>query len=142
MTDINVGAITEALNDKTDRDLQNVDNTSGADAVIEYQMPTAENNYTWCRKYADGWVEMGGKVSEIANNSNVVVTLPVEMANNSYTVTMSQYSSNTPDAFYSNQGAILRRTTTTITLTNRRLVGTGTPTIDIMWEVKGMSAQS
>lgn len=110
--------------------------------VIEFQPPTTANNYIWCRKYADGWVEMGGKVSEIANNSDVVVTLPVEMANNSYTVTMSQYSSNIPDAFYYNQGAILNRTTTTITLTNRRLVGTGTHTIDIMWEVKGMSAQS
>ena len=37
MTDINIGQITEALNDKTDRDLQNVNNTAGADAVIEYQ---------------------------------------------------------------------------------------------------------
>lgn len=70
MSDINIGAITEALNDKTDRDLMNVDTGVGADAVIEYQMPTAENNYTWYRKYKSGWVEQGGdSVRIIGTNS-------------------------------------------------------------------------
>ena len=30
------------------------------DFVIESQLPTAENNYTWYRKYKSGWVEQGG----------------------------------------------------------------------------------
>lgn len=145
MVQLAVSATDEALETCTSVLADVAANTAaiaGADYVIESQLPTADNNQTWYRKYKSGWVEMGGKVSEIANNSDVPVTLPVEMADTSYTVTMSQYSANTPDAFYSNQGAILNRTTTTITLTNRRLVGTGTRTIDIMWEVKGMAAQS
>ena len=49
------------------------------DYVIETQLPTAENNYTWYRKYKSGWVEMGGITS--VNN----VTFPVEMADTNYT---------------------------------------------------------
>lgn len=30
------------------------------DYVIEWQSPTANNNYTWYRKYKSDWVEMGG----------------------------------------------------------------------------------
>ena len=35
---------------------------------IEFQAPTAENGYTWYRKYADGWVEQGGR--GYTNNNN------------------------------------------------------------------------
>lgn len=45
MADINIGAISEALNNKTDRNMRNVD-TSVSDAVIAWQAPTAENGYT------------------------------------------------------------------------------------------------
>lgn len=64
---IELGGITESLNDKADRDLRNVDTISGADSVIEYQIPTTENNYTWYRLYKSGWVEQGG----IYNNGSV-----------------------------------------------------------------------
>ena len=47
-----------------------IENTAGLNAemfnelnahkVIDFQEPTAANNYTWYRKYADGWVEQGG----------------------------------------------------------------------------------
>lgn len=33
------------------------------DYVVDFQAPTAENNYTWFRKYKSGWVEQGGKQS-------------------------------------------------------------------------------
>jgi len=33
---------------------------ANADYIIETQSPTAQNNYTWYRKYKSGWVEMGG----------------------------------------------------------------------------------
>lgn len=59
MPDIDFGHLSEALNDKSDRDLRNVDTTAKADAVIDYQEPTSANNYTWYRKYASGWVEQG-----------------------------------------------------------------------------------
>lgn len=53
-----------------------------AHVVTEFQAPTAQNNYTWYRKYADGWVEQGGV--EIASGS--MITLPIAMANTKYTV--------------------------------------------------------
>ena len=84
MSDINIGAITEALNDKTDRNLRNVDTLSKADAVIDYQMPTAANNYTWYRKYKSGWVEQGGVQIGNAVYGKVTVNLPVQMADNTY----------------------------------------------------------
>jgi hypothetical protein len=37
--------------------------------VIEFQAPTADNNYTWYRKHADGWVEQGGVV--VVNSASV-----------------------------------------------------------------------
>lgn len=56
----NTGQILEALNDKTDRDMHNVDTGVGADAVIAYQPPNPNDEYKWYRKYASGWVEEGG----------------------------------------------------------------------------------
>ena len=50
------------------------------DWVVESQLPTAENNYTWYRKYKSGWIEQGG----IATESNIV--FPVVFSNVNYTV--------------------------------------------------------
>jgi hypothetical protein len=86
MTDINVGAISEALNDKTDRDMRNVDTTAKADAVIDFQVPTAENNYTWFRKYASGWVEQGRGLY-IQSSATETISLPIEMSSAQYTLT-------------------------------------------------------
>ena len=66
------GITTEEMNNKVDKGHQ----------VVEFQEPTAANNYTWYRKYADGWVEQGGV--EIASGS--MITLPIAMANTKYTV--------------------------------------------------------
>lgn len=91
MTDINIGQISEALNDKVDRDLMNVDTTGGADVVVEYQMPTAENNYTWYRKYKSGWVEQGGS-ADLANHTTVqIITMPVPMADTKYTISVGHW---------------------------------------------------
>jgi len=51
---------------------------ANADYVVESQSPTADNNYTWYRKYKSGWVEQGG------DNMVQTITLPVEMADNKY----------------------------------------------------------
>lgn len=74
MSEINFGAISEALNDKTDRDMRNVDTAAKADAVIDFQVPTAENNYRWYRKYASGWVEQGGAKGGYDSISGNVMT--------------------------------------------------------------------
>ena len=93
MADIDIGAISEALNNKTDRNMRNVDTGAKADSVIDWQEPTAENGYTWYRKYASGWVEQGGFLDELGT-TDIFVTLPVVMANINYTVATSQYQNN------------------------------------------------
>lgn len=61
--------------------------TAHGDLLAE-QKPTAANNYSWYRIYADGWVEQGG----IYNNgssiqtTSVNVSLIIEMQNTSYTL--------------------------------------------------------
>lgn len=42
--------------------------------LSNFQLPTAENGWTWYRKYADGWVEMGG-----TNRDSLTVTFPVPL---------------------------------------------------------------
>ena len=46
------------------------------DYVIETQLPTSDNNYTWYRKYASGWVEQGGYVSA---TTLTTVPLPIPL---------------------------------------------------------------
>lgn len=79
MEPVNTGVILEVLNNKTDRNMRNVDTGAKADSVIDYQEPTADNGYTWYRKYASGWIEQGG-ITSVGN-----VTFPVEMADTNYT---------------------------------------------------------
>ena len=144
MADINIGAITESLNNKSDRDLKNTDISSGADAVIEYQVPTAENNYTWYRKYASGWVEQGGYIaSTSASSSNVLITLPVEMADTNYRFQRTYHggaASNvgiTWDWISDFPSTELSKKTTTQISTG--LIG-NTYALGMYWEVKGMAA--
>lgn len=141
MTDINIGVLTEALNDKTDRDMRNVDNTAGADAVIEYQMPTADNNYTWYRKYKSGWAEMGGAATIPARTGNgsstVDVNLPLTMKYASYQTNISIHNGST---YWATSGIeISARTTTTVTLRyyQNNSSGNEVPALPVFWEVKG-----
>ena len=50
--------------------------------VVEFQAPTSVNNYTWYRKYADGWVEQGG----VATVQVKAVSLPVAMSDSNYVI--------------------------------------------------------
>ena len=74
-----IGQITEVLNDKVDKGHE----------VMAFQAPTANNNYTWYRKYADGWVEQGGTWTgswTVGNGSHGTqnITLPVAMQDGEY----------------------------------------------------------
>lgn len=62
------------------------------DTVVAFQKPTAENGYTWARKYSSGWVEQGG----ITTSGSVVqsVVLPVTMADTNYTIQLTSESNN------------------------------------------------
>ena len=134
---INTGEILEALNDKVDRDCRNVDTTSGADVVIEYQVPTSSNNYTWYRKYKSGWVEQGGYgTGEPLVNSARHYDLPIKMADTNYFA--SAISKRTDSGFYqSNPANIVDVTTTSfgVRIYNNTLY-------ELAWKVEGMSAQS
>ncbi len=93
--------------------------------LVAVQYPSATNNYTWYRKYSDGWVEQGGITTTTGS-----VTLPVEMADTNYTVTAGFYYSA---ASTWNAGSIRPSTTTTlgVNLNNAN---------SLTWEVKGMAA--
>lgn len=59
-----------------------------ADYVVEWQMPTNLNGYTWYRKYKSGWVEQGGQspISVTANTDvQWLISLPVTMRDPVYT---------------------------------------------------------
>jgi len=138
MSDINIGQITEALNDKTDRDMRNVDTVSGADAVIEWQAPTAQNNYTWYRKYKSGWVEQGGYSASTGSWGTTTINLPVAMRDAYYTLTIG--ADGTSADFTNNATATVRggsrssvtaRTTTSFQCQSNNIV---------TWEVKGFAA--
>lgn len=94
MAQINVNAFSEALNDKIDRDMRNVDTSSGGDAVIEFQEPTSANNNTWYRKYASGWVEQGILFHNRGNSSTW--TFPIPMTADSYDSQITNVSSSGP----------------------------------------------
>lgn len=81
--------------------------------VIAFQAPTAQNGYTWYRKYADGWVEQGG----CYNNSNTTqptgykntITWAIPFADTHYTVTAIGWSSD--DSGYYQDGVFESSTT-------------------------------
>lgn len=136
--DINIGAITEALNNKVDLPSAPPRGQDEIDYVVDWQRPTEENSYTWYRRYKSGWVEQGGRVI-VYNNSNATVTLPIVMAGTDYTITLGQKTSN-QDTFYTNQAGIVAYATSTMVLTNRRMNGTATHDLEIHWMVCGYAA--
>ena len=87
MADINFGAITEALNNKVDL-VMGVPQDA-VDYVVAMQRPTADNNYTWYRKYKSGWVEQGGQVQNSNQSTFDTVALPVEMSDANYMVNLT-----------------------------------------------------
>lgn len=100
--------------------------------VIEFQAPTAENNYTWYRKYADGWVEQGGSKAS-GGSGNHIIDLPVTMSDTAFwaQVTRSSGASTT-----TNVNVWVRTPTSTSQITVYTSDDTG-----IKWEVKGIYAQ-
>ena len=64
--------------------LADVATLKGYDYVVEFQAPTAQNNYTWYRKYKSGWVEQGGRATTSS------ISFPITMADTNYQVLMTQ----------------------------------------------------
>ena len=111
MGDINVGAITEALNNKVDLPTPSTPQDA-VDYVVEKQDPTSANGYMWYRKYKSGWVEQGGTMTFPAAGTSVTtktITFPIEMADTNYTAQPTPIWAQ-PDKYY---GWVLQSKTTT-----------------------------
>lgn len=139
MAYINIGELTEEVNDIK----ANVDDIK-AHEVIEFQAPTVENNYTWYRKYADGWVEQGG-MTEAGQATPVTVNLPVEMASGKYQIQLTpQVTDNTDYTYSTSRIATIRNnnnyTNNTTSFMYAITSTTGASTVPVVWEVKGMYA--
>lgn len=103
--------------------------------IIDSQAPTSSNNYTWYRKYADGWVEQGGYTTASAVPSGYI-TLAVEMASTDYWAT-SQWRGGSPTDTgnaKSNYNFCEPYSTTQI------LVGAYDTTHPCIWQVCGIAA--
>lgn len=139
MTDINIGAISEALNNKVDLPTPSTPQDA-VDYVVEKQDPTSANGYTWYRKYKSGWVEQGGRFSSTVTNSFNTITLPVAMRDTNYVAFSSNltgYETGTGSshAYVMEKAASINNlTTTTIGVFSQN---TGR---DFIWQVSGYAA--
>ena len=86
------------------------------DFVIESQLPTAENNYTWYRKYKSGWVEQGGICMSSAGTGDITIVFPIEFINNYYTLNISlRLSTRSESTSSKNECNAISLTTTSFT---------------------------
>ena len=122
----------------------NAQTTGLLDYVVESQIPTPQNNYLWYHKFKSGWVEQGGR-----NTGDYVVgtnTLPVTMADTSYSVIVSRLYPTTADddASISLQARNLSTTTFQVRQVFVAPGGSGGPGhgagYAYNWVVSGMSA--
>lgn len=101
--------------------------TGMIDYVVERQVPTAQNNYTWYRKYKSGWVEQGG------HSHSKTVTLPITMANTDYCWIICTLYNNSNAAPYSDLGELTSKTTSGFVKAGNAQAFT--------WSVCGLSTQ-
>lgn len=94
-----------------------------ADYVVESQTPTAENNFTWYRKYRSGWVEQG-QGNQQMSGSTIRIDLPIIMSDSSYNLSIV----GSTNIRYQNVDA-----------TYFEIVPSATPGW-LTWEVKGFAA--
>ena len=125
MTDINIGAILESLNNKANVGHQ----------VVAFQAPTADNNYTWYRLYADGWVEQGGQTNY--STGGKTINLPIEMADTNYYVAVTIYSNQ---GFSASGGNTPAHSCVAVSTTQIRVNQENASSKKSYWEVKGMAA--
>ena len=132
MTDIDVGALSEAINDKLDRDGKNAG--SNADLVIEYKTPTLSDP-SWYRLYKSGWVEQGG-IHQISDGQEV--SLPLTMDSTNYFINLTVLFPNNGD----NTVTVAVNTASTTTSSFVYVRHWSSTDGSISWEVKGMAATS
>ena len=132
MTDIDVGALSEAINNKLDREGKNAD--SNADLVIEYKTPTLSDP-SWYRLYKSGWVEQGG-IHQISDGQEV--SLPLTMDSTNYFINLTVLFPNNGDNTVTVAVNTASTTASSFVYVHHRSSTSGS----ISWEVKGMAATS
>lgn len=129
------GINAEMFNSKADVDLGNI--PANYDYVVESQLPTADNGYTWYRKYKSGWVEQGG----VVDAKRTAIVFPIEMSDTNYTYSLSaqSFGASNYDPCISNVFPdTLATTGFTIINQNHSSVEYERST---SWQVSGMAAQ-
>ena len=123
---------------KADTDLGNI--PTNYDYVVESQEPTAENGYTWYRKYKSGWVEQGG-IKLQNTDSKQDLSLPIEMNGSTYSVLTSVMDDNLSNYVFCVK--VTDKTTTGFktTIWGSYQQGLATSGYNFVWQVSGMSAQ-
>lgn len=104
------------------------------DYVVDFQAPTAANNYTWYRKYKSGWVEQGGVTNY--STGGQTVDLPVIMADTNYSVSVTIFSNS---GFSTTGGNTPAHACTAVSTTQIRVNQENAPNKKSYWEVKGMA---
>jgi len=99
------------------------------DTVVAWQAPTADNNYTWYRKYASGWVEQGAQITAPTNRTPII--FPIAFSNANYYFNFNGQWSE--EASSHNTGYQDIKTTGCI-------ITTSFAPIPGCWEAKGMAA--
>lgn len=98
--------------------------------VIAFQEPTAQNNYTWYRKYADGWVEQGG--TETGSSTTHTINFPVTMSDTNYQFYLGILENSGGGT--ATEAWVKTKSTTSMTLY------IASQATSACWEVKGMAA--
>lgn len=152
MADINVGAISEALNNKADRDFNNTDiqsrldnkantNLSNIPSAYDYVVQTYKSGTTWYRKYKSGWVEQGGYDTDVvgsgANDTTETYTFLVPMQDSNYTLTIGHGYENIGGQ--SAKVGITSKTTTNFSFRVISLAGNAKGRY-LSWQVSGYAA--
>ena len=83
------GAEAELTYDTTSKGLRIHDGTTQGGykvpVLVEVQRPALSNNYTWARRYSDGWVEQGGFIDGGTTGwETATITFPFEMSDTNY----------------------------------------------------------
>ena len=107
--------------------------------LVAVQRPTADNGYTWYRKYSDGWVEQGGfydKGSIVTDWPSLTVAYPITMADTNYVLLTQAGRNNADTTKINNQSFIISRT---INAFIAEVYGDGGSQF-LWWQVSGMAA--
>ena len=139
---IDVNQLSNALQQKVD--LPSGKSQADIDYVIEYQLPTSSNNYTWYRLYKSGWIEQGGLATipsrTNTGSSQVSVVFPVSMSDTNYIGFLDFQGGGN---FYASSQLTFTAKSTSETKLEFYFNGTGTTaSFPVSWKVEGMAAQS